>query len=212
MRDGGYWVERAVSLGFTRAGWIDASRLTFENAEVFRGYCAQNTCGTYNACWTCPPGVGPVKHCIGKIRGYGRALLAQYEEEAPPSGAVGSTANPADAAAPGSRGTAASGRPDANAEHVREANIDRVRVRFKSLMAEFAPGIGAEFPGMLPLGSGGCKICPECAYPRDPCRHPDLMIQSVSAYCIDAGQACGLAGLPCWRDGFVSFTGMFFVY
>jgi predicted metal-binding protein len=89
------------------------------------------------------------------------------------------------------------------------AGISRVRAHFKSLMEEFAPMVRESYPDALALGSGGCRICPECAYPNNPCRHPDRMIQSVSAFCIDAGQACGLAGLPCWRDGYISFTGIF---
>ena len=32
----------------------------------------------------------------------------------------------------------------------------------------------------LVLGAGGCRICPQCAYP-DPCRFPDKAMSSMEA-------------------------------
>ena len=31
------------------------------------------------------------------------------------------------------------------------------------------------------LGAGGCSICPKCAYPDEPCRHPDLATPSMES-------------------------------
>ena len=38
----------------------------------------------------------------------------------------------------------------------------------------------------LMLSGGGCVYCKECAYVKgEPCRHPDIAIPSIEAYCID---------------------------
>jgi predicted metal-binding protein len=41
-----------------------------------------------------------------------------------------------------------------------------------------------DYPGLYPMGSGGCKKCPQCAYPDAPCRFPDKLCYSM--------EACGL--------------------
>jgi len=41
-----------------------------------------------------------------------------------------------------------------------------------------------EYPGMFPMGSGGCTNCEKCTYPDAPCRFPDKAISSM--------EACGL--------------------
>lgn len=91
------------------------------------------------------------------------------------------------------------------------AEVSRVRSQFKILMRGFLPAFRREHPDFLALGAGGCEICAKCAYPGAPCRNPDKMIQSLSAFCVDAQQACDLAGLPCWRKGYLAFTGMYFI-
>ena len=35
---------------------------------------------------------------------------------------------------------------------------------------------------VLVLTDGGCKYCGECTYPDEPCRFPDQMLPSISAY------------------------------
>ena len=90
-----------------------------------------------------------------------------------------------------------------------KSEVRRIRSHFKELMRGFLPIVRAKYPGLLPLGAGGCGICEKCTYPDAPCRHPGIMIQSVSAFCVNAQMACELAGLPCWRQGFLAFTGLF---
>lgn len=91
-----------------------------------------------------------------------------------------------------------------------KVKIDNIRSHFKKLMRGLLPAVRGKFPGVLPLGAGGCDICTvKCAYPGAPCRHPDIMIQSLSAFCVNAQRACDIAGIPCWRQGYLAFTGLF---
>ena len=46
-----------------------------------------------------------------------------------------------------------------------------------------------EFPDMLMLGAGGCRICGQCAYPK-PCRFPEKAISSMEAYGLFVTQVC----------------------
>ena len=47
---------------------------------------------------------------------------------------------------------------------------------------------------ILALTSGGCIFCEACAYP-DPCAKPDVRMNSLSAYGIDVGKLCEMAGV-----------------
>lgn len=51
-------------------------------------------------------------------------------------------------------------------------------------------------PPFLMLGNEGCHLCPSCTYPDAPCRHPDLIIHSLSGYCILANKMADSAGIP----------------
>ena len=45
------------------------------------------------------------------------------------------------------------------------------------------------YPDALCLGSGGCRVCKECAYPA-PCRFPEKAISSMEAYGLFVTQVC----------------------
>lgn len=51
------------------------------------------------------------------------------------------------------------------------------------------------YPDALCLGSGGCRICPSCAYPA-PCRFPARAYSSMEGYGLLVSQVCQDAGLP----------------
>jgi len=50
------------------------------------------------------------------------------------------------------------------------------------------------YPQALCLGSGGCRICGECAYPQ-PCRFPDEACSSMEGYGLFVTQVCRDNGL-----------------
>ena len=62
-------------------------------------------------------------------------------------------------------------------------------LRLRCFLEEYCDGMD-----VLPLTSGGCIFCDVCAYPA-PCNRPDLRMNSLSAYGIDVGKLCELAGL-----------------
>lgn len=52
----------------------------------------------------------------------------------------------------------------------------------------------AQFPDALCLGSGGCRICKECAFPEQ-CRFPDRAYGSMEGYGLFVTQVCRDHGL-----------------
>ncbi len=59
--------------------------------------------------------------------------------------------------------------------------------------SRFCDAIRIQYPDALCLGSGGCRICPECAYPA-PCRFPERAAPSMEGYGLFVTQVCRDAG------------------
>lgn len=55
---------------------------------------------------------------------------------------------------------------------------------------KFVKSLLQYYPDMLPLGSGSCKLCKECSYPNEPCRHPDEAVSSMEAYGLFVSKVC----------------------
>ena len=51
------------------------------------------------------------------------------------------------------------------------------------------------YPNALCLGTGGCRVCKECAYP-EPCRFPERAVSSMEAYGLFVTQVCRDCGVP----------------
>lgn len=51
------------------------------------------------------------------------------------------------------------------------------------------------YPNALCLGSGGCRICADCAYPA-PCRFPEKAYSSMEGYGLFVTQVCNDAQIP----------------
>ena len=58
-----------------RYGEADVDQVTFD--PMFRTLCEKNSCGFYNACWTCPPAVGTIEELMAKAKAYRRILVYQ---------------------------------------------------------------------------------------------------------------------------------------
>lgn len=74
-------------------------------------------------------------------------------------------------------------------EGMEEAEKRHLR-QFHSL----ADRIRTEFPGVLCLGSGGCRLCESCAHP-EPCRFPERACSSMEGFGLLVTDVCELAGL-----------------
>ena len=52
-----------------------------------------------------------------------------------------------------------------------------------------------QYPGMLALGAGGCRLCKSCAFPDAPCRFPEKMVSSMEANGMVVTEVCRANGL-----------------
>ena len=50
-------------------------------------------------------------------------------------------------------------------------------------------------PGLLAMGSGGCRRCRRCSYPEAPCRFPDRCYPSMEACGLWVSEVCRANGL-----------------
>lgn len=64
-------------------------------------------------------------------------------------------------------------------------------------------------PEVLPLGSGGCRLCESCAWPK-PCRFPGKAHSSMEAYGLVVSQVCQQCGMPYYYGkGTLAYTSCF---
>ncbi len=68
-------IERALALGFSHAGALDAA--TLHPREEVRAMCAADRCGQYGRCWTCPPHCGELEENRRLLTRYRMGLLVQ---------------------------------------------------------------------------------------------------------------------------------------
>ncbi|MBQ9465049.1 MAG: FAD-dependent oxidoreductase, partial [Lachnospiraceae bacterium] len=67
--------------------------------------------------------------------------------------------------------------------------------RLRDALLVFADRVREDHPDCLVLGAGGCRICPQCAYP-DPCRFPEKAMSSMEAYGLFVTRVCKDNGVP----------------
>lgn len=82
---------------------------------------------------------------------------------------------------------------------VTEKRIDtrayaRTEEKHLALLHEFARLVRREHPDALCLGSGGCRLCPQCAWPES-CRFPAEAMSSMEGYGLFVTQVCRDHGL-----------------
>ena len=68
-------VKDALALKATHASIAEVAEITFN--EDFRKLCEQNSCGSYNKNWMCPPAVGPIHDLKERALGFKQGLLFQ---------------------------------------------------------------------------------------------------------------------------------------
>lgn len=60
---------------------------------------------------------------------------------------------------------------------------------------------------ILPVGTGGCRICETCTYPGEPCRFPERSYASMEAYGMEVSRICRASGLKYnYGPGKIAYT------
>lgn len=67
--------------------------------------------------------------------------------------------------------------------------------KHQRLFRLFCDQLREDFPGMMPLGAGGCGLCDECTYPGAPCRQPQKAMPSMEAFGLLVSDVCTKNGL-----------------
>ena len=80
---------------------------------------------------------------------------------------------------------------DFDIESMQQAEVDQ-----KNSFSSFVEQLREEYPGCLPMATGGCTLCAQCTYPDAPCRFPDKAIPSMEAYGLLVSKVCEKSGLP----------------
>lgn len=70
----------------------------------------------------------------------------------------------------------------------------RTEARHLELFYHFSELVRNRYPEALCLGSGGCRVCRECAYP-EPCRFPEKACSSMEGYGLFVTEVCQKNGL-----------------
>lgn len=135
--------------------------------DDFRMYCEQNTCGTYNKNWMCPPAVGSIDTLKEKASTFKQGLLFQTVYQLEDSFDI---------------------------EGMQEGTAEHTKILRKVVNNIRSTGVFKEF---LPLNIGPCTYCGRCSFlDVQDCRFPEKAIASVEAYGIDVmalEKSCGMS-------------------
>ena len=165
MIDGEKLVAIALESNASHAAVLETSKIEFH--EDFRAACEKNTCGKYNATWSGPPIIGPIKTLIQDVVRFRCGLLFQTLHRVASSFDM--------------KGMFQAG--DIHDAVFRDV-LKKIRVTYPE-------------EELLPLDKGCCSICPKCAYlDKEPCRNPDEALSSVEAYGMNVIALQKSAGLP----------------
>lgn len=149
-------ISAALDAGFSGAAILPVSDIVTN--RIFRDTCADNRCGMFGKCWTCPPDIGDIDELIEKLRGYSTALLYQ---------SISSLEDSYDF----------EGMQEAGKVHAK-----RSRAFGKIIM----PQLGENTLNLSCGGCRFCERCAKMD--DLPCRAPDEALSSLEAYGVDVYQ------------------------
>jgi len=158
-------VKDALALKATHASITEVANIKFN--EDFRKLCEQNSCGSYNKNWMCPPAVGPIKELKERALGFKQGLLFQ------------------------------SVHPIASSldwKGMLEGGVKHTKI-FRKILECMENNYN--FKEILPLNAGPCTYCAKCAYlSGEECQFPDKAVSSVEANGIDVMDLVKASGIP----------------
>ena len=158
-------IQDALALDATHASIAQVAEITFN--EDFRRLCEQNSCGSYNKNWMCPPAVGPICDLKERALKYEQGLLFQ-------------TVHPI-ASSLDWKGMLAGG-------------VNHTKI-FRKILERMENNYN--FKEILPLNMGPCTYCVKCAYlTGEKCQFPDKAVSSVEANGIDVMALVKASGIP----------------
>lgn len=171
-------VSLARSLGVAHSAIIAVEDIKFN--EDFRKQCEQNTCGSYNKNWMCPPFVGSVNELKDRVLKFKKGLLFQnvYQLE-----------------------------DSYDYEGMQQGTENHTKVLRQILDNIRNTGV---FKECLPLSIGPCTFCGRCSFlDGQECRFPEEAISSVEASGIDVTALVKSYGIP-YNNGkdTVSYVGL----
>ena len=157
-------VQAALGSGARRAAPVSGADIVY--SESFREICRSNQCGNYDACWMCPPEIGPIAELVASACSYPFGVLYQT---------VGTLEDSFDI----------EGMFAAAADHaaVSQRLQKQVRIMLDNPFLHLTCG-----------GCHLCPVCAKRT--GEPCRHPALALPSLEGYGVDVYQTARAAGLP----------------
>ena len=77
-----------------------------------------------------------------------------------------------------------------------KALLKKDKKKHNAMIREFIKSLPEECQDGFMIAASGCSVCPECSIVKnEPCRFPDKVIGSISAYCINVSAAARKAGM-----------------
>ncbi|TGE31472.1 DUF2284 domain-containing protein [Desulfosporosinus sp. Sb-LF] len=148
------FVKEALALNATHASLVEVEKIPF--SEDFRKLCEENSCGSYDKNWMCPPTVGPISDLIKRALEFDRGLLFQTVHQLEDS---------------------------FDWEGMQEGQANHEKI-FRKILEHVENN--DVFREILPLSAGPCMYCKKCAHlVGKECYFLDKAVSSVEAYGID---------------------------
>ncbi|TGE36208.1 DUF2284 domain-containing protein [Desulfosporosinus fructosivorans] len=158
-------IKDAIALNATHASIAEVAEIKFN--EDFRKLCEQNSCGSYNKNWMCPPAVGPINDLKEKALGFKQGLLFQ-------------TVHPLSSSL--------------DWKGMLEGGVNHTKI-FRKILQSMENN--KNLKEILPLNAGPCTYCAKCAYLiGEKCQFPDKAVSSVEANGIDVMALVKASGIP----------------
>ena len=158
-------VKDALALNATHASIAEVTEIKFN--EDFRKLCEQNSCGSYNKNWMCPPAVGPFQKLKERALSFKQGLLFQ-------------TVHPI--------------ASSLDWKGMLEGGVNHTKI-FRKILECMEKNY--DFKEILPLNAGPCTYCTKCAYlVGEKCNFPDKAVSSVEANGIDVMDLVKASGIP----------------
>lgn len=169
--------DLAKSAGFECIGKLSATLLE-ANPDV-RAMCAADRCRSFEKNWACPPACGTLEDYAKAFPTFTECIVMQ---------------------------TVFTLEDEFDIEGMQEAESLHKK-RFDSFVRTAKLSLDEAALPSLALAAGACTRCPQCTYPREPCRFPHEAHASMEAAGLLVSATCEAAGIPYYHGkGTIAYT------